>query len=393
MSEPARLLTKPFGLLVAGHFMQALGYSSMLLLPLYLQELRASRTEIGLAMGIAAVAGLLTRPVVGWGLDRWGRKPLLLAGTLLASLGMVLIAGVTRMGPLIYLQRMIFGIGEGVLFTAYFTFAADLVPASRRTEGLALFGVSGLVPMLINPLSDVIGITPPSLRWFIPALGGIVAASALPLIPLRDSAREGTAERPPMRAAWPVLSHRKLWSVWLAAAAFSALVAIFMTFATVAARRQGIERAPSLWLSYALGAVSVRVFGGRLPDRLGPHNLVAPAIAAYVTAMLLAGRAESFSDFLVAALLAGVGHGYCFPVLTSQVVTRSSADFRGTALAAFTAIWGLSELVTKDGAVAIADAYDDATMFLGAAAFGTLSLVGWAGLEHRFVSSADRSVA
>ena len=52
------LVTRDFVLIVVAHFLQALGYSSMLLLPLYLHHVGASRTEIGLAMGCAAVAGL-----------------------------------------------------------------------------------------------------------------------------------------------------------------------------------------------------------------------------------------------------------------------------------------------------------------------------------------------
>ena len=38
------------------------------------------------------------------------------------------------------------GIAAALLFSALFTYGTDVVPASRRTEGIALFGVSGLLP-------------------------------------------------------------------------------------------------------------------------------------------------------------------------------------------------------------------------------------------------------
>ena len=98
-------------LLVFAHLLQALGYASMLLLPLYLQHLGASRTEIGAMMATAAVAGLLTRPLVAWSLDRMGRKPTLFVGTLLLVVSMVMIAAIDSLGALIYIERAIFGIG------------------------------------------------------------------------------------------------------------------------------------------------------------------------------------------------------------------------------------------------------------------------------------------
>jgi MFS family permease len=192
-----------------------------------------------------------------------------------------------------------------------------------------------------------------------------------------------------MREALTALRRRPLWPVWLATIAFSGLVAVFMTFATVSAEQRGIERAPSLWLTYALGAISVRAFGARLPDRVGPANLVAPALGLYVTAMVLAASATTFSDFLWAAALAGAGHGTCFPVLTSQVVTRSPEAFRGSALALFTALWGASELLVSPVFGVVADRLGDGAMFNLAAVSGILCLAGWLLLEHRFgVSTA-----
>ena len=76
------ILTRPFALLVGANFLQALGFSSMILLPLYLDYLGASRALIGSIMSVGAVGGLLARPLVGWALDVLGRKTTLIAGTL-----------------------------------------------------------------------------------------------------------------------------------------------------------------------------------------------------------------------------------------------------------------------------------------------------------------------
>lgn len=380
----APLVTRDFVVLVVAHFLQALGYASMLLLPLYLEHLAASRAQIGAIMATAAVAGLGTRPLVAWSLDRWGRKPTLILGTIALSTSMGMLAFIDEVGPLIYVERVLVGIGIGALFSAYFTYAADLIPASRRTEGLALFGISGLVPLLINPLADRLRIAPADLRWFLPLVGGVIMLSLVPLWMLPESRASSLAERRPMREAFGELRRRPLWAPWLATVAFSALVAVFMTFATVAAAQRGVAGAPRLWLTYAIGAISVRLFGARVPDRVGPAKILAPALALYVGAMLLAADARSIEAFLFAALLAGIGHGYCFPVLTSQVVSRTPAAFRGTAVATFTALWGLSELCVSPVFGRVADLYGDTVLFRVGAAGGAASLVAWMFLERLF---------
>ncbi len=381
-SPEDRLLTRAFVLLVFAHFVQALGYASMLLLPLYVEHLGANRGQIGTIMAAAAVGGLLFRPAVGFALDRIGRRPTLHAGTAMLFIGMGMFAFVDRLGPLIYISRFIGGVGMGTLFTGYFTWAADLIPPSRRTEGIALFGVSGLLPLAIGPVVQQLGVATTDLRWLYPILGAaiLLSSAALFLIPEPPPHPPGEDEH---GSTLQALTQRGLRPVWLATVVFAGLVSIFFAFATVTAANRGITDSAALWLTYAAGAIGVRLFGARLPDRIGPTNLVAPALACYGGAFLLAAGAWSVEAFMVAGLLAGFGHGYCFPVLTSQVVTRAPDRLRGGALASFTFTWELSGLLLAPAFGRVADATDDASMLAGAAVFGLAGLAAWALWEHR----------
>ena len=153
----ASLWTRPFCILTLSHLLGALGYASMLLLPLYLTHLGGTRAEVGLIMSSAHIAGLLTRPFVGWSLDRFGRKSSLIFGGVVTAVSLAMIHWVNAIDYSAYGVRILFGIGEGFIFTGYFALAADLIPQSRRTEGLALFGVAGLLPLLVNPIADITG--------------------------------------------------------------------------------------------------------------------------------------------------------------------------------------------------------------------------------------------
>jgi MFS family permease len=385
------LLTRAFLLLVSGQFLQALGFSSMLLLPLYLEELGASREQIGFFhMTLAAIGGLVSRPLVAYALDKLGRKPTLLAGTAALTAGTALLYLVRDLGPLLYAARILYGIGGGALFSAYFTAASDVIPPSRRTEGLALFGVFGLLPIALNPLVSELGLEPSDLPRYFLFLSGVIAASVI-LILLVPETRgqkdpdesDDDARLGPLAA----LFAPRLWPVWLATVVFSSLVAAFMSFVTVAARASGLENPALTWLPYAFGAVGVRIFGARLPDAIGPANLVVPSLGSYALGMLVAASGE---HFLLAGLLAGLGHGYCFPVLTGQVVTRTPAAWRGSSLTLFTTIWAACELFLTPGLGWIADHHGDAVMFCGVALAACGLLAVWAVLEHSLGSRGRR---
>jgi len=377
------ILTRPFGLLTAAHFVQALGFSSMLLLPLYLDHLGASRTAIGAVMASASIGGLASRPLVGWALDVFGRKPTLIVGTLIVVAAMTGILGVVDVGPLVFGVRILFGAGAGALFTGYFTLAADIVPVSRRTEGLALFGISGLVPLLVNPFADQVGVEPSELRWFLPMVGGVILTSLLFLPGVPEPGGVRTPEHVTVRAVRQALSARRLLPAWVATAIFSGLVAVFMAFATVTAADRGVEHPATIWLTYAGGAVAVRLVGAWLPEKVGPSKVAAGALLLYAAGLLIASQATTDGGFALAGLVAGLGHGYCFPVLTAQVVDRSPDALRGVAMATFTGLWELARLVMAPTFGKLADLTSDGRMLKTAAGAAVVGLAVWGLLELR----------
>ncbi|MEM9492749.1 MAG: MFS transporter, partial [Myxococcota bacterium] len=113
MSAAPQLFTRQFWLLTAGHFLQALGFSSLFLLPLFLEYLGASRQQIGMIMALAALSGLAARPVMAWALDTLGRKPTLMTGTALLVAGMLILLLADRIGVVIYVHRILIGLGTG----------------------------------------------------------------------------------------------------------------------------------------------------------------------------------------------------------------------------------------------------------------------------------------
>ena len=380
------LVTAAFGMLVCAHFLQGLGQSSLLLLPLYLDMLGASRGLVGVLMILANFGGLITRPFVGVALDRFGRKLVIAVGTALFAAGMVLVLAVGDLGWEIWVARVLMGVGIGVIFTGYITLAADVIPESRRTEGIALFGVSGLLPMAFPPLITASGITPGDLRYFYPAVSVLIVGSLLFLRAIPEAPRTQHAPLP-AREVLTAMRSAALRPVWFATLTFGTLAYVFGSFATVVAEHRHIPDPALMWLTYAIGAVAVRVFGGRLPERVGPSRVLGPAIASYIMAVAVAAFATDVSGFLVAGLFAGVGHGYSFPIMAGQVATRSPIALRGSAMAAFTALWDVAAIVFVPLAGALADATTDRTMLVVVALAAFVALLAWSRVERGVAGS------
>ena len=366
-------------MLLVAHFLQGLGWTSMLLLPMYLESLGADRSQIGEVMAFGGIGGLVALPFAGLALDRIGRRPTLITGTLATVTGLVALGFVHEMSVWVWLARFVAGVGTGTLFAGYFAFVADLIPESRRTEGIALFGISGLLPLLMNPFAEGLAPDPSSLRYVFPITSIGVLASLPFLVMIKEPTRQvNAADR---RFRWSAFWSRRLRPVWVANMTFATTVAVFMAFSAVAAAAAGMNHSARLWIPYALGAIGVRLVGAKLPDYVGPSNMVVPAIGMYALGMLGLTLAHTDGQFLVAALFCGIGHGYCFPVIASQVVGRTPEQYRGSAMAISTGIWEVAAIAAQPIFGVIADRFGDSWCFIAAAATSLCGLTAWFVLE------------
>jgi MFS family permease len=338
----APLLTRAFVLVTLANLTLNIAATLSIHLPGFLHALGARELEIGSIMSAHALAAFLAGPSAGQALDRHGRKLLIRAGCALYVLAAALYLAIDRIGPFVIAVRVIEGVSATMLYIALFTYAADLVPPARRTQGLAVFGASGLVPMGVSGvLGDAILAGSTYRAMFATALGfgvlGLLLCWRLPES-LALSARTTLASERPGRAA---LLERDLLPVWVASFAFFFSMAGVLTFLKTYVLAIGHGSVGGFFGAYAGAALVLRLVFGWIPDRVGLRRMVLPSMASYgLGAGLLAG-AGSDARVLLAGLLCGIGHSYAYPVYYSLVVTRARAGERGSAMAIYASIdWG-----------------------------------------------------
>lgn len=367
-----RLLTRPFVLGFAANFLHSLSLHSYLHLPGFLQELGADELRIGIIMATMSLAAILMRPLIGRIIDERGRRIVVLVGGVINILACLAYLTVDALGPWLYLIRVVHGLAQAMLFSVLFTIAADVVPAARRVEGIALFGISGMIPLsLAGVIGDVILARGEFEHLFVftacAAAMGHAVGTALP-----DSRPSEDTE--PARSFFRAVFAAQLLPIWVVGFGFSfALASYFIFLKTWVIERQ-IGSLGGFFTAYTVAAVGLRVLLGWLPDRIGPRRTLFPALVCLAVGLGLLAIADRELTVIVAGALCGTGHGYAFPITSALVVTRARASERGAALAAFTALFDLG-LFVGGPALGLLLAYTDyETMFATSAGVVLLGL-------------------
>lgn len=337
-----RLFATPnFALVWFIGFFQEMGFFLLVNLPGRFHELGVNESGIGLAFSSAALAAVALRPAFGRLLDVVRRRSILRSVGVVNVAAVGVLASVDVAGPALWAPFVVQRVAQILLFTALLTYAADTLPVHLRTSGLAMFGLSGLVPIAI---SNLIGDRVILATGYPGAIALAAAACAvswaltwrLPALPI-------LGERP-RRSFWAALGQPDLRPLWLIALMFAFGVETLFTFMRTYVDERGAASLGAFFAVYGTAAIVLRLAGGNRYDRF-PHRLIVTgAVLAQGTAMVALATATTVATFLGAAALAGAAHGVVFPVLISQVVSRARTAERGSAMATFTAIFDMAVL-------------------------------------------------
>lgn len=369
------LYTRHFWTASVSHFLLGMGFWMFVVFPLYLAELGASTARIGLLIALEPTAAVLVRPALGGLMAERGRGWILRVGGALNIVAVALYAVVNDLGAAMAAVRILHGVGIGALFTTFFTYAADISPVTRRTEGLAVFGISGILPAALAPaLGEEL-----VLRSGFQAMFGVAIAFSVASLVLtwRLHEPEPDGGGTDTHGFWRIALERSRYGVWLTAFAFSLAMSSYFAFLEPYAHSRGIQRASVFFLAYSLAAIVLRTFGRTLPDRLGPRRILVPALASLGAGLYLVARLDALAGLGAAGLLCGMGHGYLFPVLSSMAIEGTDRRRRGNAMSFFTAVFDLGQMVGPPAFGLVAQAAGYPIMFLTAMAGVWASLAGW----------------
>jgi MFS family permease len=328
-----RLITRPFVFVTLAALAFFVYVGTMVpILPRYVErELGGGEAAIGLTLASFSIAAIAARPMIGAIGERRGRRILMLGGSLLAFICGSLLAFASSL-PVVLALRAGAGVGEAALFVGAATLIADLSPARRRAEAasyfsVAVFGGIGLGPV-IGEL--VLGDDRYALAFVV---GSAFALAAAGLSLLAPSRVRGVA----VATAGQV---RRFHPAALAPGAVLALgvgaFATFNAFVPTHTDDLGLSGASGVFLTYSVICLVVRIFGARLPDRLGLGLAAGSALLMQAAGLAVIGLVPNPIGLYAGTAVIGLGMSLMYPALMAATVNSVPETERASVVSSFT---------------------------------------------------------
>ena len=370
------------------------------LLPVFLSvTLGASAATLGAIEGAAESTAALLKLASGWWSDRVARrKPLVLAGYVLASVARPLVAVAQTAGQVLGI-RLVDRVGKGIRSSPRDALIADAVSSEQRGRAFGFHRAADHLGAVLGPL-----VAFALLRWTGATMRQVFWLAAIPaaasVLVLAWGVRERAARAAVPRPVDPVAMRPSSGSplggrFW----AYLAVVVLFTlgnstdAFLILRATQLGVPVAlvPVLWAMLHVVKSAWSTPGGALSDRVGRRPLIVAGWGLY--ALVYLGFARASASWHAWALFAvyGVFFGLTEGTEKALVADLVPSDRRGTAFGWYNLAIGLAALPASLLFGATWDRFGAPAAFGLGAALAALAaglLVGTARTERRALTNA-----
>lgn len=309
------------------------------LLPLYLNEaFGADKDTIGLVLSGYTITALLIRPFSGYFVDSFPRKAVLLFfyGIFALLFGGYVMAGSLALFAIV---RTLHGAPFGAATVANSTVAIDVLPSSRRAEGIGYYGLSNNVATAIAPTIGIMlwHITGDYDTLFLVALfSGLIGWTINATLHTKNRAPE---KRPKMSLDRMFLMNG--WPEGITIACFAYSYGVVSTYVAIYAKEElGISAGAGLFFTtLCIGLIMSRLVGARTLKRGAiVENATHGVVISLFGYLLFAAVHETWAMYL-SAFIVGLGNGHMFPAFQTMFINLATKSQRGTANGTLLTSW------------------------------------------------------
>ncbi len=375
-----RLWNRDYCIAMAGNFLLFFSFYLLTpLLPIYLDaQFGADKDMIGLVLSGYVVAALIVRPFSGFIVDSFNRKKVLVTCFFFFF---ICFTGYVGAGTLLMfaIVRTIHGLPFGAATVANSTVAVDVLPSSRRNEGIGFYGLSNNLAMAVAPSAGI---------WVYGATGDFTLLFWISLGVALLGFWCSTAIRLPYRKpveGKPHLSmdHFFLTRAWLMAVnimLFGLCWGVMGNYVALYGKQQlGIVDGTGIFFALLSSGLFIsRLYGVKgLREGKLAENALEGAVISTVGYTLFA-LAPGIWAFYASALLIGLGNGRMYPAFLNMFISVARHDQRGTANSSILTSWdvGMGLGILLGGVLSQYLGYSAAFWFTAASqATGTLLIL------------------
>lgn len=345
-----RLWTRDYVAVCIAAFMMSFSFFILVpTLPLYLAEtFGIGKAMVGVVLSCYVIAVLAVRPMTGFVADTFPRKTVYIAAyaTFVASfLGYFFI---TKTLAIFILLRIFHGFSFGMLTTAGNTLVIDIMPSSRRGEGLGYYGVTNNLAMAFGPMAGL----------FIISSGNYTALFITSLLTGIVGLVLGISVRAPKKPTAEKIEFKLSADRFFLKEGIRACIAFMLlaipygmttSYMAIYAQESGITHNAGLFFTVmAAGLIASRLNSGKRVDRGYITEVIRMGIIiAFFGAMgeallsTIAGWSSTagYITYFLTALLFGYGYGTMFPAYNTLFINLAPNSRRATANATYLTGW------------------------------------------------------
>ncbi len=328
MERHERLWNRNFILICAGQLLMVLAfYAAMSTFTMFLEErLSLSGGLLGALASCSIVSAIFARPLAGYWLDTFGRRAVYIPAFF--AFGALfffypLLTGIAAVACI----RLLHGVAWGTAIGAAGTTAVDLIPPSRRGEGIGWYGLSMVLAMAVGPGLGLFVEQTWNFDVLFLSCGALILLGWITVLQLRFPRIE--LKRKPFSPRETIEKNAGPPAVTIFFVTLS--YGCLMNYAALYAKNE-LHTSPTLFFTFfAVGTAASRLFGGKTYDSRGPKGVLRISFILLTAGLVLLAATKDPFLFFLAALLQGVGDGLCFPVLLAMINDMVPPHRRGAA--------------------------------------------------------------
>ncbi|MEM7008011.1 MAG: MFS transporter [Thermodesulfobacteriota bacterium] len=330
---------KNFTLATAANFFFFCNFSAFFLLPIHIKELGGDEANIGFIMGSFGITSLGAIPFVAYLVDKYGRRRFMLLGygiMAVASLGYIFI---DHLSPLFYLLRFVQGVSFAFAFTSAGTFVSDYIPPERRAEGLGIFSAFTIASYAIGPSLGELIIELSSFYWFF-IYAAVFSLIAFALTLFTKDGEFHRSKDPYGMGFFRLIASKRYSIILISNLILAGGLGAILNFVATFLRSKGLA-AFYFFLTYTIAVTAVRIFGGRISDKLGRKVIASPCLLAVSVSLAAMYFVDNALEAILISLFFSIGYGFLYPTLSALVIDKAGSDERGKAMGAFNASYSM----------------------------------------------------
>ena len=325
---PDRLFTPRFFIMCGFSFTVFLSAFQLLpTAPYHIVALGGSTFASGLFLGFLTYSSAFSAPLTGAFADRAGQRRVLIGSSLALAAFSAAYALITDVGLLLAMV-IAHGVFWSGLLSASAAYMTNLLPETRRAEGIGYWGLSTLAAVAVAPTVGF-WIYRRGWLWLCVANVGLNLVMAAIAWTLTEHPRH--APRDHKRGG---LLESRVLVVSITLALYSFGYGGITSFTAMYADASGVEPR-SLYLSaLAVVILLTRPALGRLGDIWGYKTIFVPCLVLIATGLACLALGSTRGWMLLSAVVFGVGFGTAYPTYVGYVMRGVSAERRGAAFGA-----------------------------------------------------------